>query len=49
MATVIFSNMGDEDTRVLKYIWAGMPKVKVVEITRDTVNSKALVNEAIAN
>lgn len=49
MATVIFSNMGDEDTRVLKYIWAGMPKVKVVEITRDTVNSKALVDEAIAN
>lgn len=49
MATVIFSNMNDEDTRVLKYIWADMPKVKVIEITRDTVNSKALVNEAIAN
>lgn len=49
MATVIFSNMGDTDTAVLKYIWMGMPKVKVVEITRDTVNPKALVNEAIAN
>ena len=32
MATVIFSNMGDTDTAVLKYIWMGMPKVKVVEI-----------------
>ena len=49
MATVIFSNMGDTDTAVLKYIWMGMPKVKVVEITRDTVNPKALVNEAIEN
>lgn len=47
MATVIFSNMGDTDTAVLRYIWMGMPKVKVVEITRDTVNSKQLVNEAI--
>ena len=26
MATVIFSNMGDTDTAVLKYIWMGMPK-----------------------
>lgn len=47
MATVIFSNMGDTDTAVLRYIWMGMPKVKVVEITGDTVNSKQLVNEAI--
>ena len=49
MATVIFSNMGDTDTAVLKYIWMGIPKVKVVEITSDTVNPKALVNEAIEN
>lgn len=47
MATVIFSNMGDTDTAVLRYIWMGMPKVKVVEITCDTVNSKQLVNAAI--
>lgn len=47
MATVIFSNMGDTDTAVLRYIWMGMPKVKVVEITRNTVNAKQLVNEAI--
>lgn len=49
MATVIFSNMGDTDTAVLKYIWMGIPKVKVVEITSDTVNPKALVTEAIEN
>ena len=47
MATVIFSNMGDTDTAVLRYIWMGMPKVKVVEITKSTVNAKELVNEAI--
>lgn len=47
MATVIFSNMGDTDTAVLRYIWMGMPKAKVVEITCDTVNAKQLVNEAI--
>lgn len=47
MATVIFSNMGDTDTAVLRYIWMGMPKVNVVEITSDTVNSKQLVDEAI--
>lgn len=47
MATVIFSNMGDTDTAVLKYIWMGMPKVKVVEITHSTHNAKALVNAAI--
>jgi hypothetical protein len=39
--------MGDTDTAVLKYIWMGMPKVKVVEITHDTKNAKALVNAAI--
>ena len=30
MATVIFSNMGDTDTAVLKYIWMGMPKVRCI-------------------
>ena len=47
MATVIFSNMGDTDTAVLRYIWMGMPNVKVVEITRSTRNPIRLVNEAI--
>lgn len=30
--TVIFSNMGDTDTLVLKHIWEGLPNVKVVEV-----------------
>lgn len=47
MATVIFSNMGDTDTQVLRYIWAGMPKVKVVEITSSTKDVKSKVNAAI--
>ena len=49
MATVIFSNMGDTDTAVLRNIWLGMPKVKVIEITHQTENPIPLVNEAIAN
>ena len=31
-ATVIFSNMGDTDTLVLKHIWEGLPNVKVFEV-----------------
>ena len=30
--TVIFSNMGDTDTLVLKHIWKGLPNVKVIEV-----------------
>ena len=33
--TVIFSNMGDTDTLVLKHIWEGLPNVKVVEVNRN--------------
>ena len=40
MATVIFSNAGDTDTAVLRFIWKGIPNVKLVEITKDTVNAK---------
>jgi len=47
MATVIFSNMGDTDTAVLRFIWMGIPNVKVVEITRSTRNPIHLVNAAI--
>ena len=49
MATVIFSNMGDTDTAVLRNIWLGMPKVKVIEITSGTQHPVKLVNEAIEN
>lgn len=48
MATIIFSNMGDTDTAVLRNIWNGMPDVKVVEVGKFTRNAKRLVNEAIS-
>lgn len=47
MATVIFSNAGDTDTAVLRYIWNGIPNVKVLEINKDTLNAQALVDQAI--
>ena len=47
MATVIFSNAGDTDTAVLRFIWKGIPNVKLVEITKDTVNAKEKVEQAI--
>lgn len=47
MATVIFSNSGDTDTAVLRYIWTGIPNVKVVEINKDTLNAQELVDQAI--
>ena len=46
--TVIFSNMGDTDTKVLTSLWMGLPDTKVVMITRYTMNALQLVNEAIA-
>lgn len=47
MATVIFSNAGDTDTAVLRFIWKGIHNVKLVEITKDTVNAKEKVEQAI--
>lgn len=48
MATVIFSNMGDTDTAVLKNLWNGMPDINIVEIGKFTKNARKLVDEAIA-
>ena len=48
MATIIFSNMGDTDTAVLRNLWNGMPDVKVVEIGKFTRNARRMVDEAIA-
>jgi len=48
MATIIFSNMGDTDTAVLRNLWNGMPDVKVVEIGKFTKNARRMVDEAIA-
>lgn len=47
MATVIFSNAGDTDTAVLKYIWRGLPNVKLVEVNKQTANAKEIVEQAI--
>lgn len=47
MATVIYSNMGDTDTKVLEGIWQNIPNINVVEIKRNTINARELVNEAI--
>ena len=47
MATVIFSNMGDTDSAVLKYIWLGLPNVKVVEVGRNTKGGYEMATEAI--
>ena len=48
MATVIFSNMGDTDTAVLKSLWLNIPNVKVIEVTRFMMNANRLVDKAIA-
>lgn len=47
MATVIFSNAGDVDTAVLKFIWRGIPNVKLVEVNKQTANAKEIVEAAI--
>lgn len=47
MATVIFSNAGDTDTAVLKFIWRGLPNVKLVEVNKQTANAKEIVERAI--
>ena len=47
MATVIFSNAGDTDTAVLKFIWRGLPNVKLVEVNKQTANAKEIVEQAI--
>lgn len=46
--TIIFSNMGDVDTEVLRNLWNGIADAKVVEITKFTRNAEDLVNDAIA-
>jgi hypothetical protein len=48
-ATVIFSNMGDADTLVLKYIWEGLPNVKVVEVNSHNGPFSKKVDEALLN
>ena len=46
-ATVIFSNMGDTDTLVLKNIWDGLPNVKEIEINRHNGPARKKVDTAL--
>ena len=45
--TVIFSNMGDTDTLVLRNIWEGIPNVRLVEVNSHNGPARKKVNEAI--
>lgn len=47
MCTVIYSDMGDTDTKVLKNIWDGMDSVKLIRITTATKNSREIVDKAL--
>lgn len=46
-ATVIFSNMGDTDTLVLKNIWKDIPNVNVVEVNKHNGPFKKKVDTAL--
>lgn len=46
--TVIFSNMQDEDCRLLQTVWKDLDDVKLIEITPSSVDWEEKVNEAIA-
>lgn len=45
--TVIFSNMGDTDTLVLRNIWEDLPNVRVVEVNSHNGPARKKVDEAI--
>lgn len=47
MATVIFSNAGDNDTAVLRALWKGL-NAKVIEVNHSTFDANAKVDRAIA-
>lgn len=46
--TVIFSNMLDDDCRILQEIWRGLDNVNVIEIRPDSVDWEDMVDAAIA-
>lgn len=46
-ATVIFSNMGDTDTLVLRNIWEGLPNVNVVEVNACNGPARKKVDTAL--
>ena len=45
--TVIWSNVGDNDTALLENIWKGIDGVNVVELNKETENTDETVMEAI--
>ena len=48
MATIIYSNMGDEDCLCLQKIWEGIPEVKVVETTFTSEMTREEIDAAIS-
>ncbi len=47
MATIIYSNMGDEDCKCLTNIWAGIDNVKVVEVRYASTITREEIDKAI--
>jgi hypothetical protein len=48
MATIVFSNTGDVDTRVLAALWDGIPDARVLDIRPGTPDARRAVDEAIS-
>lgn len=48
MATIVFSNTGDTDTRVLAALWDGIPDARVLDVRPGTPDARRAVDSAIA-
>ena len=48
MATIVFSNTGDVDTRVLAALWDGVPDARVLDVRPGTPDARRAVDAAIA-
>ena len=48
MATIVFSNTGDVDTRVLAALWDGIPDARVLDVRPGTPDARSRVDSAIA-
>ena len=46
--TIVFSNTGDVDTRVLAALWEGIPDARVLNIRPGTPDARHAVDSAIA-
>lgn len=45
--TIIYSNFGDQDTRLLQLIWEGLNPDRIIEITHDTEDYEDIADEAL--